>query len=124
MTVAVPRRARWPFEVVHLFRDVTHRRHTEEFARRAGSALRELLSEEIETRQQEEAPRVPPPPPLSRRELEVLRLLAAGLGTREIADSLAVQPITARNHITRVLNKLGVDSRLQAVVYASQHGLI
>ncbi len=123
ITVAVPKPNRWPFQVIHFFRDVTHRRRTEEFARKAGSALRELFTEE---RVEEQPPSlIPPPvPQLSRREREVLQLLAGGLSTRDIAESLGVQPITARNHVTRVLNRLGVESRLQAVVYASQHGLI
>ena len=61
---------------------------------------------------------------LSRRELEVLRLLAQGMPTQQIADTLAIQPITARNHITRLLSKLGVDNRLQVVVYASERQFI
>ena len=69
-------------------------------------------------------PSPPPPPKLSRREMEALRLLAAGMRTQQIAEVLGIQPVTARNHITRLLNKLGVENRLQAVVYASECRLI
>ncbi|MBI2171978.1 MAG: PAS domain-containing protein [Chloroflexi bacterium] len=125
ISVVIPRRNRGSFQVLHLFRDVTSRRHTEAFAQRAGAALRELLAEETAA-VQGEAPATASAlsPRLSRREQEVLRLLASGQSTKEIAGTLGVQPITARNHITRVLNKLGAENRLKAVVYASQHGLL
>jgi DNA-binding CsgD family transcriptional regulator len=42
----------------------------------------------------------------------VLRLLAQGITTQQIADTLAIQPMTASNHITQLLSKLGVDNRL------------
>ena len=67
---------------------------------------------------------VVPAPHLTVRELEVLRLLASGLSTGEIATTLSISPITARNHITRVIEKLEVKTRLQAVVAASRQGLI
>ena len=54
----------------------------------------------------------------------MLRLLAAGVSTQQIAETLDVRPVTARNHISRLLTKLGVENRLQAVVYASRHRLI
>jgi len=55
---------------------------------------------------------------LTLREREVLRLLAEGLGTQEIADHLFVSATTARNHVQHILNKLGVHSRLEAVALA------
>lgn len=55
---------------------------------------------------------------LSVRETEVLRLLAEGLGTQEIADQLFVSSATARNHVQHILNKLNVHSRLEAVALA------
>lgn len=68
---------------------------------------------------------VPPvPEPLSRREFEVLRLLAAGLTTREIAERLTISPLTARNHVANLERKLGARSRLEAVVLAAHHGLL
>lgn len=65
-----------------------------------------------------------PAPHLTSRELEVLRLLASGISTGEIATTLSISPITARNHITRIIEKLDVKTRLQAVVAASRQGLL
>lgn len=65
-----------------------------------------------------------PEPRLTPRELEALRLLAQGFSTVEIADSLGVSRITARNHVTKVMDKLQVRTRLQAVVAASRRGLL
>lgn len=55
---------------------------------------------------------------LTLREREVLRLLAEGLGTQEIAERLFVSSATARNHVQHILNKLNVHSRLEAVALA------
>lgn len=65
-----------------------------------------------------------PEPRLTPRELEALRLLARGFSTVEIASSLGVSRITARNHVTKVMDKLQVRTRLQAVVVASRRGLL
>ena len=62
--------------------------------------------------------------PLTPREREVLRLLACGLATDDIAKTLSISRLTARNHVNKVIEKLGVSSRLQAVVVASQRNLI
>lgn len=62
--------------------------------------------------------------PLTPREHQVLRLLASGLATAEIARTLSISSITARNHITSVIEKLGVRTRLQAVLLASRMGLV
>ena len=64
------------------------------------------------------------PATLTQRELEVLRLLGAGHSTDDIAQELSITRVTARNHVNKVLDKLGVNSRLQAVVIASQLQLI
>lgn len=61
---------------------------------------------------------------LTRREHEVLELLARGMTTIEIATRLGISRVTARNHVTRVIEKLGVKTRLQAVLAASRLGLI
>lgn len=124
MSVVIPRGGQREINVLHLFRDVTHHRKTEEFARRVSAVLGPVLAEETSTPPAEVEPNVTPLPKLSRREMEVLRLLASGMGTRQIAEAIAVRPITARNHISRLITKLGVENRLQAVVFASQHQLI
>lgn len=64
------------------------------------------------------------PMPLTQRELEVLRLLGAGRSTEQIAEELSIARVTARNHVNKVLDKLGVSSRLQAVVVATHRQLI
>ena len=65
-----------------------------------------------------------PPVLLTAREREVLRLLADGLTTAEIAARLSISRITARNHVTHVMDKLEVKSRLRAVIVAAQRGLL
>jgi len=72
-------------------------------------------------------PAVPQGPrisPLSERESDVLTLLHEGLKTHEIADRLGISASTVRNHIQRVLGKLKVHNRLQAVVAARRNGWI
>jgi PAS domain S-box-containing protein len=64
------------------------------------------------------------PEHLTPREREVLNLLARGMVTVDIASSLGISRVTARNHVTRVIEKLGVRTRLQAVLAASHLGLI
>ena len=60
---------------------------------------------------------------LTTRELEVLRLLAAGHSNRELGDLLFISPATAARHVANIYAKLAVDSRAQATAYAHQHGL-
>jgi DNA-binding NarL/FixJ family response regulator len=65
-----------------------------------------------------------PHPELTRRELEILRLVAGGANTRVMADRLHVSPATVRNHVQHILAKLGVHSRLEAAAYATRHRLL
>ena len=60
---------------------------------------------------------------LTARELEVLRLVASGCSNREIAAALFVTQRTAATHITHILGKLGVESRVEAAAWAVRHGL-
>ena len=60
---------------------------------------------------------------LTARELEVLRLIAAGRSNKEIARDLSVAEKTVKTHVSNVLSKLGVADRTQAALYAVQHGL-
>jgi DNA-binding CsgD family transcriptional regulator len=61
---------------------------------------------------------------LTPRQIEVLRLLADGLSTVDIAERLFISEVTVRNHIENLLHKLEVHSRLEAVVLAHQRGLL
>ena len=62
--------------------------------------------------------------PLSRREEEVLRLVAEGLTNKEIARQLTVSENTVKTHVTSLFNRLGVDSRARAVAVAASEGLL
>jgi LuxR family maltose regulon positive regulatory protein len=62
--------------------------------------------------------------PLSARELEVLRLIAAGRANPEIARALVVAPSTVKTHVTNLFGKLGVGNRIQAVARARDLGLL
>ncbi len=70
------------------------------------------------------APRTRRPGGLSRREVEVLRLAAMGLTTREIADRLFISPKTADHHIQHVYTKIDVSTRAAAALWAMQHELV
>lgn len=98
---------------VHLLRDVT--------------ATREILAL-IRERLAIPAPLVPAAPTstgaLTRRELEILHIIATGVNTKDAAERLHVSPATIRNHVQNILGKLGAHSRLEAVAYATRNRLI
>jgi PAS domain S-box-containing protein len=94
---------------VHLFRDIT-----------AAKELLTLVHERLSAPAAADSPQGV----LTRREVEVLRLMADGRGTRGVAEALHVSSATVRNHVQNILAKLGVHSRLEAVAYASKHRLL
>jgi DNA-binding NarL/FixJ family response regulator len=95
----------------------------------AGEAL---LAPSLTRRLIEEHVRGPEPatgPPsalaaLTAREVDVLRLVAGGLTNDDIAGRLGVSPVTVKTHVTRILAKLGAETRAQAVVQAYECGLV
>ena len=96
---------------IHLFRDVT-----------ASKELLALVHERLAPRPAGGA-KGPEPTVLSRRELEVLRLMTEGLNTDTTAERLHVSHATVRNLIQNIFGKLGVHSRLEAVAYAARQRL-
>ena len=99
--------------VVHLFRDVTPTRQ-----------LVELVRERLVASDKGRAAVLTGHGPLTRRELEVLRLTAQGLHTVLIAQRLHISRATVRNHVQNILWKLEVHNRLEAVAYAARLGLL
>jgi len=61
---------------------------------------------------------------LTKRELEVLGLIAGGATNREIAEQLFVSEGTVKNHVSNILSRLGLRDRMQAAIFAIEHGLI
>lgn len=61
--------------------------------------------------------------PLTEREVDVLRLVARGMGNQQIADQLIISEATVRTHVSNILSKLHLASRTQAALYALQKGL-
>lgn len=106
--LAVPGASGRDWLAIHLFRDVTRMK-----------VLLRLVEERLLGR----TPRGEAGS-LTRREREVLRLLTSGLNTRAVAERLHVSPATVRNHVQKILDKLGVHSRLEAVAYAHSNRLI
>lgn len=62
--------------------------------------------------------------PLTERELEILRLMASGIGNREIAAALALREGTVKNHVSSIFSKLGVTDRTKAVLRALAADLV
>jgi DNA-binding NarL/FixJ family response regulator len=61
---------------------------------------------------------------LSPRELDILLLLAQGMSNEDIARELVLEVSTVKSHISRMLPKIGISSRLQAVVWAYQNHIV
>jgi DNA-binding NarL/FixJ family response regulator len=61
---------------------------------------------------------------LTDREVEILTLLANGMGNKQIAYGLKISEKTVRNHVSNMYQKLGIYDRTQAVLYAVRKGLV
>jgi PAS domain S-box-containing protein len=108
--------------VVHLMRDATQKKQDEQFAREVLDVARRLRQGGLS--QPGFSANSPSTPELTEREREVLSLLAQGMSTSDIATALSISISTARNHVQNILHKLQVHSRVEAVAYAFEHGLV
>jgi DNA-binding NarL/FixJ family response regulator len=92
-----------------------------------GSVIRPAITERV-LRGLEHVPRnfdaLSPPDPLTKRELEILRLMAGGYSNREIAGALGTAEGTVKNHASSILSKLGVRDRTRAVLRALELGYL
>jgi DNA-binding NarL/FixJ family response regulator len=86
--------------------------------RAAATVLQKVRREHVERPPVEDATEL-----LSPREIEILQLVARGMGNAQIAAELSISPRTAKNHLSNVLTKLGMTNRVQAAIYAVRHGL-
>lgn len=113
----------------YLLKDVSLERLTEAIRAVAagGSLIRPAITERVlrgleHVRRDFDA--LSPPDPLTKRELEILRLMAGGYSNREIADALGTAEGTVKNHASSILSKLGVRDRTRAVLKALELGYI
>jgi len=90
----------------------------------APTVTRRLISQFARLRPQPDAPPTAALSTLTPRETQVLRLVAEGLSNPEIATRLVVTEETVKTHVSRMLNKLGLRDRTQAVVTAYETGLV
>lgn len=118
MSIVLPGQGSGSREILHMFRDVTDRRRVESASVSPSNPSIDNSKSSIHS------PTGFRLPPLTTREDQVLRLLSAGKNTNDIADILEIRPLTARNHISRLLTKLGCRSRLEAVALGTRAGLI
>ena len=92
---------------------------------RISPAMASKLLNEFQTLTKKADERQPlAPPRLTERELQVLRLVAKGLGNRDIAGQLYISENTVKNHIRNILEKLQLHSRMEAVIYAVREKLL
>jgi len=113
----------------YLLKDVSLEQLTEAIRAVAagGTVIRPAVTERV-LRGLEHMPRdfeaLSPPEPLTKREIEILRLMAGGYSNREIADALGTAEGTVKNHASSILSKLGVRDRTRAVLKALELGYI
>ncbi|MEA2640200.1 MAG: hypothetical protein QOF51_1594 [Chloroflexota bacterium] len=96
--------------------------------REAGTSLDpdivRLLVDELGAPSTPSAARAPLPAGLTDREVEVLRLLSRGMNRREVAKALVISDATARHHLEHIYDKIGVTTRVGAVLFAMEHDLL
>lgn len=89
---------------------------------RGESSLHPRIARKLMQELARPAAQTPTADPLTPREVEVLQLIAQGLGNQEIADKLVISEPTVRSHVSNILSKLHLASRTQAALYALREG--
>lgn len=109
---------------VHLLQELSRQRQLEDLLRQVVTTAARLSSPAPAGGDGNGSPPVTLLRGVTEREREVVRLLAQGSSTAEIAAQLGITPRTVRNHVQNILCKLHVHSRLEAVAYASARGFV
>jgi NarL family two-component system response regulator LiaR len=91
---------------------------------RGESALHPTIARKVLHELTHPPARPPTPDPLTEREMDVLRLVAQGLGNQEIATKLHVGNATVRTHVSNILAKLHLANRIQVALYVLREGLV
>ena len=86
--------------------------------------LKQKVAERLETARAEPEEAPANPDGLTQREVEVLRLIAAGKTDREISEDLFIGVRTVSTHVSNILNKINAANRTEAASYANQQGLV
>jgi DNA-binding CsgD family transcriptional regulator len=118
--VVIPGQKPNQFTAIHFLQPVDRHKDVDTLIRRI---LAESPAPVVDSSSAKDAPAASPVP-LTARELQILRLLADGISTREIADSLFISVTTTRNHVQSVLRKLDVHSKLEAVSLALRRRIL
>ena len=118
VTHLVPQNTSNRVALVHIFRDISRQKAMERFIDQLSTTVARLGSQAPAARREPDVE-----VQLTRREQQVLKLLATGAGTSAIAERLHISRFTVRNHIENILSKLGAHSRLEAVALAASDQL-
>ncbi len=123
--IAIPSRHEDLDVAVHIFRDITQRKREQILIKKIISSMKpeDQAEEDVHINNLSTLSRKPDSN-LTRREYDVLRLLAEGLSTKDIAEELYISWSTARKHIQNILTKLSLHSKLEAVTYAIRNKMI
>jgi DNA-binding NarL/FixJ family response regulator len=91
---------------------------------RGESSLHPTIARKVLQEITHSSDRPPTPDPLTEREAEVLRLVAQGLSNQDIAKKLSISDPTVRTHVSNIMSKLHLATRIQAALYALREGLV
>ena len=104
--------------IIHLMRDIHRRKKAEQLTSEMFRVARSLVNNA------EQAGDLPPIVPLTLKEIKILRLMAGGKATKEVAGELEISMSTLRNHISHINQKLHTRNRTEAVMKALKRGII